>query len=156
MKSSQLQQLNFEYGFRPIYYFSRAVGLWPFSICHNSTGAVQSARIRRFDGVWFLVSMCFHMLALFYYYRNMVDLEDSNKTILTFSILYSLFQTKALLIGAVGIILDMRNRHKLVNLLGKFIIFDNEVGQSNLHYFYLTSPNNVANLFRIYFIRTDG
>lgn len=140
MKKTQLQQLNFEHGFRPIYYFSRAVGLWPFSICHNSNGAIQSARISRLDGVWFFVSMCFHLLAMCYYYVNMVDLEDSNKTILTFSILYSLFQTKSLLIGAVGIVLDMLNRRRLVNLLEKFMIFDSEVGQPK-HGWFLFLPN---------------
>lgn len=130
IKNAQSKQLNFEHGFRPIYHFSWAVGLWPFSIRHNSRGTIQNARISRLDGVWFLISMCFHLSAIFYCYKNMVDLEDSNKTILTFSILYNLFQIKSLLIGAVGIILDMVNRHRLVNILGKFITFDNEVGHS--------------------------
>lgn len=125
--NAQSKQLNFEYGFRPIYHFSRAVGLWPFSIRHNSNGEIQSARISRLDGTWFSISMCFHLFAIFYSYLNMVDLEDSNKTIFTFSILYNLFQIKSLLIGAVGIIWDMFNRHRLVNILGKLITFDNEV-----------------------------
>lgn len=129
----QSQQLNFEHGFRPIYHFSRAVGLWPFSICRNSNGTIQSAHISRLNGAWFSISIGFHLLAMCYSYKNMVDLEDSNKTILTFLILYSLFQTKSFLVGAVGIIMDMHNRNKLANLLGSFIIFDSEVGQPSFH-----------------------
>lgn len=125
--NAQLKQLNYEHGFCPVYNFSRAVGLWPFSIRHNSKGEIQSARISRVDGVWFLISICFHLHAIFYFYLNMVDLKDSNKSILTFSILFDLFKMKSLLIGAVGIILDMLNRNKLASILGKFIIFDNEV-----------------------------
>lgn len=127
INKAQLQRLNFEHGFRPIYYFSRAVGLWPFSICHDSNGAIQFARISRLDGAWFLVSMCFHLLAMFYFYMSMVDLEDTNKTIITFSILYTLFQMKSLSIGAVGIIFDILNRQRLTHLLQSFIIFDGEV-----------------------------
>lgn len=149
------KQLNFEHGFRPIYYFSRAVGLWPFSFRQNSNGTIQNAYINRLDGVWFLMSLSIQLWAIFRYYTYLVDLEDEHtncKSVFTFSILYALFRMKSLLIGAVGIVLDLHNRHKLANILKKFIIFDSKVGSNSgcsqcyLRMFY-------SNLFTYLFIQ---
>lgn len=147
IKNAHSKQLNFEHGFRPIYYFSRAAGLWPFSICRDSNGVIQPARLSRLDGAWFFISLCLHLFAMFYYYLSLVELEGSNKTILTFSILYTLFQIKSLLIGAFGIILDLLNRYTLVNLLRKFIVFDSEVGHFIHDHFYSI---NIANSSQIW------
>lgn len=128
--NAQFQQLTFEHGFKPIYYFLRVFGLWPFSICHNSKGAIQCARIGRLDGVWFFISMCLRPLAMFYFFVNVVDeykASSTNKNVSTFEILYILFRLFSLFIGLVGIILDMHHRYKLVNVLENFTIFDNEV-----------------------------
>lgn len=132
----EAKQLNFEYGFRPLYHFSRAVGFWPFSIRHNSNGAIQSAHISRLDGVWFAISICCNLSTILYFIISMLDdLNPNEKTIFTFRILYTLFRVMSLSIGAVGIILDMLNRYTLVNILKKFIIFDNEVRLHDLYYF---------------------
>lgn len=128
-KKGKQKIYNFEYGFRPIYYFSRFAGLWPFSIVHHSNGTIQNARISRLDGVWFSISMCFHLLAIFCSYLDSDDLNDTHATTVTFCILYFLYRVQSLLIGVFGIILDMLNRHRLANILGGFIIFDNEVGE---------------------------
>lgn len=129
----QLKQHTFEYGFRPVYYFSRAVGLWPFSIHRNSSGTIQSARISALDGVWFSISMFIHVLAMYTFLKIMLDLESTNskdKTIFAFAMLYALFRILCLLIGAIGTVLDMVNRRKLTNILRKLIIFDKEVGSN--------------------------
>lgn len=128
MKKDKQRIYNFEHGFRPIYYFSRIAGLWPFSIVHHSNGTIQNARISRLDGVWFAMSMCFQLLAIFFCCLDSDDLNYGQTTTITFHVLYSLHRVKSLLIGVVGIILDMINRHRLVEILRKLIIFDNEVG----------------------------
>lgn len=146
-----LAHTNFEYGFRPIYYFSRIAGLWPFSFVHHLNGTIQNARISRLDGTWFFISVCLHLLAIFYSHLDLdlVDKNDSNITTITFGTLYMLYRMISLLIGAVGIALDMINRHELANIMGKFIIFDNGVGYSIHDSFYSISLNNVANLCNI-------
>lgn len=131
--NAQLKQLNFEDSFRPLYYFSRFIGLWPFSFRHNTNGIIENARIGRLDGAWFLISLCCHLLAAYfwYIYIHIIYLEDADAdadvTIYIFSMLYMLLRMKYILIGAAGIILDMVHRHRLADILRKFIIFDNEV-----------------------------
>lgn len=132
-KKGKQKIYNFEYGFRPIYYFSRLVGLLPFSIAHHSNGSITNAHISRLDGVWFSISMCFHLLAIFLSFLNTEDLNSiSSVTTITFWILYILYRGNSLLIGTVGIIMDMLNRHKLADILRKFIIFDHDVSVNRL------------------------
>lgn len=133
--NAQLKQLNFEDSFRPLYYFSRFTGLWPFSLRHNTNGIIENARIGRLDGAWFLISLSCHLLATYFWYIHIytkyLEYADANTsadvTIFTFSMLYVLLRMKYLSIGVAGIILDLVNRHRLADILRKFIIFDNEV-----------------------------
>lgn len=121
-----VQPKSFEYGFRPIYYFSRVAGLWPFQIVRNSNGSIEKARVRLIDMLWFFTSIFVYLTALFYVYKNMEQLQVSNASYISLSILF-MFQTMCLLFGACGIVLDMYNRKKLINILDKFNAFDCKV-----------------------------
>lgn len=129
MKSFKFQSRHrskkFQHGFQPIYYFSRLIGLWPFTMIYISNGLIKETRINLFDSVWFLISISFYLTALFYACRKFDS--DSSKIFDIWSLVYCIGQILALLFGAVGIALDMFNRNKLINILNKFIIFDNEV-----------------------------
>lgn len=132
-KNTKQKIQNFEYGFRPIYCFSRFFGQWPFSIVHHENGTIQKARISRLDGVWFWISVCLQLTAIFCSYLESDDVSDRHATTFTFCVIYFLYRLKSLIIGIFGIILDMLNRHKLANILGQFIIHDNEVSKQNHH-----------------------
>ena len=114
-------------GFQPIYYFSRSVGLWPFTIIYNSNGSIKKARVCLFDILWFIASISLYLTAIFYTYDELNTLLNQNDRIFVSDILYHIFQIPLLFFGAVYIIIDMLNRKKLVNILRKFIMFDNEV-----------------------------
>ena len=131
-KTDELKMLNFEDAFRPIYRFSWAVGLWPFTIVHHSNGTIQNARISRFDGFWVLISMCFQLSAILYTSLNIVDHRNNmHGAPFIFPILFAMHQVTLLSIGVIGTLMDMYNRQRLANILGNFIIFDNEVSSMN-------------------------
>lgn len=120
---------SFEYGFQPIYYFSRVIGLWPFTIVRDSNGSIEKTRVRFVDAFWFFISIFAYLTAAFYAYKDIKSLQVSNTETTNFSIFF-IFQIMCLLFGACGVVLDMCNRTKLVNILEKFTAFDNEVGFS--------------------------
>lgn len=116
------------HGFESIYYFSRAVGLWPFTIVYNSKGLIEKTRVRVIDGAWFVVSICLYLTAIFYTYRDVKRASYSNVDSIAFFLHY-LTQMMILLFGAIfGSVLNLINRNKLMNILEKFITFDSEVG----------------------------
>lgn len=129
IKNVQSKQLNFEHGFRPIYYFSRFAGLWPFSVRPNLNGTNQKVYVSLIDGLWFTVAFCLYLsFAFIAYERLKAGIEGKGKDPFQFRIvIYDVLQTSSLLFGAIGIVLDMINRKKLFNVLEKFIQFDNEV-----------------------------
>lgn len=116
---------SFEYAFQPIYYFSRIAGLWPFTIVLSSNGSVEKSRVRLFDVLWFFISIFVYLTALFYAYKDIKDLKSADS--ITFT-LFFMFKIISLLFGLCGVVLDMFNRNKLINILKKFAAFDDEVG----------------------------
>lgn len=120
-----VRRLNFAYGFRPIYYFSRVCGLMPFSITYDSNGEIQKARVRVFDGLWFVISMCLYLLALH------ISFQETRKYYMmepNFLILGDFIpRGMKLFFGCTKIALDMYNRAKLIGILKSFTEFDNEV-----------------------------
>lgn len=110
--------------FQPIYYFLRCSGLWPFSIAYNSDGSIQAARVYLFDSLWFFVSICLYLVAAFYYFDRMMT---DGSSVFVSNQMYFIIQMIFLSLTVVGIILDMYNRKKLINILDKFITFDSEV-----------------------------
>lgn len=121
-----LKKLDFEYGFRPVYYFSRLTGFWPFSIIRHSDGTIQKARIGFFDILWSILLICLYLIFAFFAYEVLKVGRDKNEDNIRFYV-YNVFKMGSVLFGIFGIILDMRNRNKLVDILRKFNTFDNEV-----------------------------
>lgn len=117
--SSKAQPITIQHSFQPIYYISRCVGLWLFTIIFDSNGSIEETRVHLFDKLWVLVSICLYWIALFYTYEGV---KNDNNNLVVY-----LIQTPTLLFAPIGIALDMCNRKSLVDILANFIIFDSEV-----------------------------
>lgn len=114
---------NIQNSFQPIYYFSRCIGLWPFTIAYNPNGSIKVARVRMVDIFWFLISIGLHLTALCYSYKYLVKNISYNLK----NILFIVTQIPPLLFGSIGIVSDMFYRNTLVNVLNKFNTFDRAV-----------------------------
>lgn len=112
--------------FQPIYYFSRCIGLWPFTIAYNSNGSAKVARVQLFDIFWFFISIGLHLTTLYDAYEYLVRGTTYNLK----NILFIVTQIPPLIFVVVGIILDMFYRNNLVSILNKFNIFDKAVSFS--------------------------
>lgn len=127
MKKVRPSKTNLVYSMLPLYYCSRAIGLLPFSIVCNPNGEIVKARVRLIDLLWFVISIGFYIfLATFRYltsthfasYLNRGSvLMVGDNIILIFGLVY----------GAVTIIIDMHNRHRIIEMFKKIAIFDNQV-----------------------------
>lgn len=124
--NAQLRKFNFEYSFRPVYYFSRFAGLWPFSIIHDTNGKIQEIRFCFFDVLWSISVICLNLTLSFSTYKKLMSRREHRKNDIALVIFY-VSKTTYLLIGVFGIVLDMFNRNKLVDILVKLNKFDNEV-----------------------------
>lgn len=120
-----IKKINFSYGIRPMYYFSRTVGLWPFSIISNSNGMIRRAQIGVCDIMWFLISICLFIWAIFIFFDQtyLRDKRFGSVTLVGFLV----FQTMSLGFGMFAIILDLFNRNKLIGILQQFTKFDKQV-----------------------------
>lgn len=82
--TSKSEPKEFQHGFQPIYYFSRAIGLWPFSITYSSNGTIK-ARVHLLDSLWFIVSICLYLTALYCACDNIKKHKSSKRKLLPIS-----------------------------------------------------------------------
>lgn len=136
----QLKQTNFESGFRPAYYFSRFAGLWPFSIMHHSNGKIHRARVGFFEILRSILAICLNLTLLLDVYIEVKAGREKNTIRIQF-VMFNIFKMSSLLFCAIVIMLNMINRNKLIDILGKFTTFDNEV--SNFSQIFLVNLNEI-------------
>lgn len=137
---------NFAYVFRPIYYISRVFGFMPFKIIYNSKSDAQEPKMGAFDMIWFLISISVYLLAIDT--KQVWDVQLKNNGSNTLSISTKALSIVELIFGIIGIGMDLCNRFKLINILGKFTIFDCEVNRSNIVDKLLSLPNVFFSNFR--------
>lgn len=126
VKRGRWKKLNFAYSFLPVYYFSRVLGLMPYSFSWDSEGELQAPQVNLVDGIWFLLSICIYVLAAFTNFQTIIlPKEMKIESALYFGHYALLIQ--GLVICAISIGMDMFNRNKLVAILKAFIEFDKEV-----------------------------
>lgn len=126
VQCDQPKKLNFEYCLRPIYFISRVSGLLPFSVARDSNGIIHAPRINAFDFVFFIVSISWYLFLTFVSFREIQFWPNLNKSqVLTVSNYSLLIVT--LIFGALTITMDLFNRAKLIDILKKFITFDQNV-----------------------------
>lgn len=122
------QKIKVAYGFQPIYIVSRLFGLMPYSIICKPNGEVKEARVKIFDLIWFIISICMCFAFALITFQNLKLPENKNESIIL-RIGDDLILIVGLLLGCVMIIIDMCNRFKLINILRQFEIFDKEVNR---------------------------
>lgn len=120
------KKYNFAYSVRPIYYFARVFGLFPFTIEHDSYGDIKEARVKIIDFLWFLFAICIYLFLGFYCFKNLEFPKDPNESYVLILGDYTLL-ILGLVSGAAMIISDMYNRNKIINILKDFTIFDKKV-----------------------------
>lgn len=126
--TSKVRSTNIQHGFQPIYYYSRCIGRWPFTIAYNSNGSIKEVRVHLFDIFWFFISNCLYLAVLFFVYEEMIWRFHALSSNSYFNyVIFYVSQIPTLLFGTIFIVLDMLNRKILVDILDKFIIFDKEV-----------------------------
>lgn len=125
-KVSESKKANFSCSVRPIYYFSRAFGLCPFTLVYDSNGDIQEARVTTLDIIWFLISTILYLFMAFFCYANMHRPQDTGESqiLLIGDYAHLIF---GLINGAIMVSLDMFNRHKFIDFIKKIITFDKEV-----------------------------
>lgn len=122
--TSKARPKQFLHSFQPIYYFSRCIGLWPFTIIYKANGSIDG-RVFLFDSLWFLISICLYLAALYYTYQDIENLLQ--KGFYLTRAIFQISQIPIFLFGAVGIVLDMLNRNRFIAILKNFSDFDTEV-----------------------------
>lgn len=119
-------KLNFEYCIRPIYYISRVCGLLPFSVTRNLNRDIEAPRMNTFDRLFFTLSICWYLFLTYTSFCHIQHWQSLNIShVLTIGN-YSLLMI-GLIFGVLTITMDMLNRNRLVDILKKFIIFDQNV-----------------------------
>lgn len=119
---AQSKTFNFMDSFRPVYYVSRIFGLMPFSIICDINGEIQQSKITKFDGLWFVFSMCFHSLMAFF-------VQGFIETKLNYLLGY-VFEIFGITYCVLSLAFNMYNRSKFIDIIREITAFDIEV--SNL------------------------
>lgn len=119
-------EINFALSLRPIYKFSRAFGLMPFTIVVDAKCNFKGTRVRTLDIIWFIISISLCLVMAIVYYQTIELTKGQNvSTILVFG--DAMIVIVGLMYTCVIIIMDMINRNKLIAILKMLNNFDNEV-----------------------------
>lgn len=121
-----LNRRSFVHSFRPIYYWSRVFGLMPFSIIYDPNGDVEKPRVRAIDGLLFAV---FIVVRLWFSVNSLrkIHISSSSDVPWVLSVGGYTLLTLNLTCGALMTVMNMYNRHKIVNILKMFSTIDKQV-----------------------------
>lgn len=122
---------DFAYSFRPIYLYSRALGLMPFSIIRASNGEVQKAQVKVFDVLWFVTTICLYLFLSYCYAKSTQIAIDTNESYFL-SLNDDIGIIFSFIFGAITIGIDMFNRSRLTGILKDFSLFDKKVNRINI------------------------
>lgn len=125
------KKTDFFYEIWPIYYSSRTIGLWPFSLISSSNGTMQRTQIRACDALWLLISMCLFIGAIHNSVHLMLFFLPDQKYGAITTIGYHSFEIMALTFGMLAIAYDLINRKQLIEILQKISKFDSRVSLKN-------------------------
>lgn len=112
----QVEKICFSYGFRPIYYFSRVIGLMPYSMVYNLNGEIQDHRIYIRDGLWLVTSISLYISVILHVFRDMKLPQDPNSTLYIFILGNNIENIK-------NISVENKNKFPILNLSIKFDYF---------------------------------
>lgn len=127
-RKAKSKNVNFIFSVQPIHYISRACGLMPFSIIHSSNGEILEPKIRKFDVLWFGISICVYSAMAYVFYLNVKFSQDPNTKSYFLVVGDYMLYIAVLIYGVLVRGMDMCNRFNLVEILKCFTMFDKEVG----------------------------
>lgn len=122
----QLGKFDFKHAFRPVYCFSRFTGQWPFSIVYDSNTKVGKARVGFFGILWSILVICLNLTLALDGYEQLRE-EREKDVIHLRTLVGNIFGISSLLFIVIGMVLNIMNRHKFVNILRKLNTFDIKV-----------------------------
>lgn len=127
-RMEDMMQLNFTFGFRPIYYFARICGQMPFTIIyHRSNGAIVGTKFFKCDFIWSAISLCMQIAFIRFAMDLLTSPRDPNQISATLHFCNIIIWFLTVLFGISMMVLDTHNRWKIVGILKEFVHFDNEV-----------------------------
>lgn len=129
-KQAQSKKTMFA-GFRPIFCFSRAFGLVPFSIVCNAYGEVQSCKIRKIDCLWFAISICVFISLAILNFIQITTINYHQTAHFVLNVGNFLISTLCSIFYVLFYVINMRNRHHFVGVLQNLEIFDKEVSRKS-------------------------
>lgn len=125
-KGTSSKRVHFIRSFLPIYYFSRACGMMPFSITYNSLGEPLRPRIGKRDGMWLIFSIGLYVTTIALIFHNLHLPDDPNSVTYILLLCDNSHLILTLVFGIFIMGIDLCNRFKIVDVLRKFTIFDKE------------------------------
>lgn len=124
------EKQNFSHCFRPIYYFARVAGQMPFTITSCRNGATVAAKFNICDFIWLAISLGIHI-----YFIHWTFKEFESYKILSADDVLAIFNLTMWIanffLGIFFMVLDAYNRLKIVEMLNKITMFDQEVCEYN-------------------------
>lgn len=120
------QKFDFYYGFRPLYLFSRFVGLMPFTIVRCTNGNILTVNVTTGDWIWFFIAIIWYTVLAIISTKNLRLPQDSNES-LAINVGDHVILIAGLLLGSFSIAMDLFNRKRLMDIAQKYEIFDSEV-----------------------------
>lgn len=121
-----LEKFNFHFAFRPTYYFSRCIGLWPFSVAHDSNKKIWKASVGFLDVLRSILMICLSSTLVFCAYEEIRTRQKDHTNTIRF-VVFMTFQLSSFSFITIGVVLDLINRNRLADILGKFNTFDHKV-----------------------------
>lgn len=124
-----LKNMNFCYNMRPIQAYSRWLGLTSYSINYKSNGDIHEVRVKAFDILRFIASICIYLFSSCVYVK-LVEFPQVQNASYVLILLDSVTMSCGLSFCAIAVVMDMLNRHRMADILKKIMIFDKKVGES--------------------------
>lgn len=119
------------FSFRPIYYFSRLFGFFPFSIVYDTNGEILRSKVRVIDGVLFAALIFLHFASASYYHmRPSMRSPIPHVFGIANKITYQMIHYHNVII----ITMNMYNRQKIINIIKSFNIIDKKVTTILMHF----------------------
>lgn len=106
-----------------MYVVARCFGYWPFSVNRRSKSRCSQIRITRIDLAWFVGAIILH--TLFHWLAVMGQAIDENQSYAEMTT-EQIFKISGLVVTVMSIVMDMRNRHLLWDIILKFNKFDEQ------------------------------
>lgn len=120
------KDISFAKTLRPVYKFSRAFGLMPFTITVDEHFNFKGVHVKPLDVLWCITSISLCIVSAIVYYRN-IEIPKGENVSIVLEFGDSMLLIVGLIYACTVIIMDMINRGILISILKSLNNFDNSV-----------------------------